>query len=208
MDKSTLRKAKTALKKDPVLSPLIQQVKPLILESSGNVYRELVKNIVYQQISYKAADSIYNKFLNLIATEAFFPEDIIKTSHESLRSAGLSNQKAQYIRNISEFFEDKQLYDFNWQALSDEEIIALLTQIKGVGVWTSKMILIFELLRPDVWPYEDLAIQHVMKELYGLNEEKKALFQKMEKIASDWRPYRTIAGLYLWSYRRWQYSNP
>jgi len=91
-----------------------------------------------------------------------------------------------------------------WEELSDNEIIELLTQIKGVGTWTAEMILIFELCRPDVIPVKDLAIQLAMKELYGIKSEKKALINDMYKIAEAWKPYSTYASLYLWSWCREQ----
>ncbi len=204
MNSSSLDDIKKHLSKDPKLKKIVSKLEPLQLEASGNVYRELVKNIVYQQISYKAADSIYTRFLNLIANKNFKPAHIIKHDIESLRTAGLSRQKANYILNISEYFIENKLYDHDWTQNTDEEIIKMLTDIKGVGVWTAKMILIFELLRPDVLAHEDLAIQMVMRELYSLKQTKKEFIQEITKIGDAWRPFRTAAGLYLWAYRRSQ----
>jgi len=196
------RKAKNHLFKDPIFKQAMTGLKPLKLPQSGNVFNELVKNIVYQQISYKAADSIFGRFLDLMGKEKFPPKHILKFDHETLRSVGLSNQKANYIRNISEFFKDNKLYRKNWDKLSDEEIVKLLTEIKGVGTWTVEMILLFELQRPDVFPFKDLAIQQSMQHLYQIKEEKKALINKMIEIAEQWRPYRSTATLYLWSWKR------
>jgi len=195
------------LSKDKKLQKIINSVDtPLQLEPSGNVYRELVKNIIYQQISYKAADSIYGRFMGLVDNESYTPAEVLDLEIETLRSVGLSRQKAGYIHNIASHFDKGQLLNQDWSQVTDEEIIKNLTSIKGVGVWTAKMILIFELQRPDVWPYEDLAIQQVMRELYQLRSVKKAFVEKMIKIADNWRPHRTTAGLYLWAYRRSQYE--
>lgn len=202
MNQLLLKQANSQLGKDNILREVIATTAPLNLPKSGQVYNELVKAIVYQQISYKAADSIFNRFIKLTGTEEYLPEHLLKYQHEQLRSVGLSNQKAQYVLNISRFFEEKQLYGTDWALLSDEEILNLLTQIKGVGEWTVQMILIFNLYRQDVFPCKDLAIQLVMKELYGITSEKKALLHEMKKIAEPWKPFRTIASLYLWSWRR------
>ncbi|MBT8228633.1 MAG: DNA-3-methyladenine glycosylase 2 family protein [Bacteroidia bacterium] len=174
----------------------------LKLPKSGNVFNELVKAIVYQQISYKAADSIYSRFIELFDSEKYMPAELSKQKFEDLRSAGLSNQKANYVKNIALFFEEHQLINCDWERLSDEEIIDLLTRIKGVGTWTVHMILIFQLCRPDVFPDKDLAIQIVMKKLYRINSEKRQLLVDMNKIAHNWSPYRSFASLYLWSWRR------
>jgi len=202
VNKTLLNKANTHLREDSILQQLIDNIKPLKLPNSGNVYNELVKAIVYQQISYKAADSIFNRFVQLVGSEDYKPGQLIKIPHENLRSVGLSNQKSSYVLNISRFFLDNSLYEKNWAKLDDEEIIDLLIQIKGVGLWTVQMILIFNLERQDVFPYKDLAIQLVIKELYGIEKEKKELFEEMNKIADNWRPFRTLASLYLWSWRR------
>ena len=202
MNELLLKKAKTQLGKDAILSEVLQTTSVLKIPKSGNVYNELVKAIVYQQISYKAADSIFARFVSLIGSEEYVPHELLQIKHEELRGVGFSNQKAQYVLNISDFFQEHDLVQQNWDALSDQEILDLLTQIKGVGEWTVQMILIFNLQRNDVFPYKDLAIQLVMKELYGINKEKKALFVEMLKIADNWSPFRTIASLYLWSWRR------
>jgi len=197
-----MKKGKSHLFKDPIFKRAMSSITALDLPKSGNVYNELVKNIVYQQISYKAADSIYGRFLKLLGKENYRPALLLKKDHEELRSVGLSNQKANYVKNISEFFQQEKLYKCDWSKLSDTEIVELLTQIKGVGTWTVEMILLFELERPDVFPYKDLAIQQSMQALYGLKLEKRALTDKMQEIAETWKPYRSLATLYLWSWKR------
>ena len=198
----SLKSAKLHLQKDKVFKTLITSTQPLKLPKSGNVFNELVKAIVYQQISYKAADNIYGRLINLLGSEKYLPEDLIKYEADALRLVGLSRQKANYTLNIARFFKENQLVDFDWNSLNDIEIIELLTRIKGVGSWTAHMILIFQLCRPDVFPDKDLAIQNVMKKLYGLKSEKSQLLTEMNKIAHNWRPFRTYASLYLWAWRR------
>jgi len=196
------KKAKTHLSKDPVVKQLIRNYNMLDIAPSGNVFNELVKNIVYQQISYKAADKIYERFLALMPNTSYRPNNILKYDPLTIKSVGLSNQKMQYIINIAEFFKEKKLYTFDWSSQSDEEIIDLLTEIKGVGTWTAEMILLFELKRPDVLPVKDLAIRQSMVHLYDIKHEKKALIEEMYKLAEQWRPYRSSVTLYLWSWCR------
>jgi len=201
MSKPNNRKALTKLRKDPIFKEAMAKIKPLELEASGNVFNELVKAIVYQQISFKAADTIYGRFEDLVG-KAYLPKDLLCYDIEDFRGVGFSKQKATYVLNIAHYFQDENLYDCDWSQYTDEEIINSLTTIKGVGEWTVQMILIFELHRPDVLPTKDLAIQQVIQELYGLIEEKKALLLKMEEVAEAWRPHRTLATLYLYAWKR------
>ncbi|NNE27128.1 MAG: DNA-3-methyladenine glycosylase 2 family protein [Saprospiraceae bacterium] len=201
----SIKAAKAHLSKDKILKGVIQTTEILKLPNSGHVFNELVKAIVYQQISYKAADSIYARFVDLLKTEDYLPKYILKFKPDDLRAVGFSRQKAQYVLNIAEFFEAENLMSVDWNAMSDEDILGLLTQIKGVGEWTVQMILIFELGRPDVLPVKDLAIQLVAKELYQLKSEKTKLLREIEAIGEAWRPFRTYASLYLWAWRRDNY---
>ena len=196
------KKALKHLKKDPVLKGIIKDTTYLKIPQSGNVYNELVKGIAYQQISYKAADTIYGRFLHLVGGEFFSPDDVLLLEEDELRAVGFSRQKAAYTQNIARFFKEKNLFTFDWDTLSDDEIVDLLTQIKGVGEWTVQMVLIFELIREDVLPVKDLGIQQAMAALFDIKEEKKKLHQKMEEIAEPWKPYRTWATLYLWAWKR------
>mgnify|MGYP000374022426 CR=1 FL=1 len=190
------------LSNDIVLKNIIKQLSILNIPRSGNVYNELVKNIVYQQISYKVADVIYGRLLKLLGHEAYTPKDILALEFDTLKSVGLSRPKTQYVINISQYFNDENLLGYNWENDSDEEIIRRLTEIKGVGTWTAEMILIFELKRPDILPVKDLAIQQAIRTLYGITSENKALYNEMYVIAESWRPYRSYATLYLWSWCR------
>lgn len=195
---------KKILQQDPVFSTVVESTSPLKIPKSGNVFNELVKAIAYQQISYKAADTIFGRFLELIGHDKFTPDELLALKHEDLRSIGFSNRKATYSHNIAIFFKEHSLFTADWGVYTDKEIINLLTQIKGVGEWTVQMILIFELQRPDVFPYLDLAIQQSIAELYNLKSQKKELYIDMRKIAESWKPHRTLATLYLWAWKRQQ----
>ena len=190
------------LKQDPLMKKVIKEVAYLQLERSGNVFNELVKNIAYQQISYKAADTIYGRFLKLVGGAFFSPDELLILDEEEIRGIGFSRQKAAYVLNIALFFKERDLFAFEWAQLSDNEIIKLLTQIKGVGEWTVQMVLIFELERPDVFPEKDLGIQQAMMGIYDFRLEKKALLERMREISVPWTPHRTLATLYLWAWKR------
>jgi DNA-3-methyladenine glycosylase II len=192
------------LSKDKRMYKIIQQTPPeRIFERTfdGMVLKDLVSSIISQQLSTKVARVIYQRFLDLYSGEFPTVEDIIQTDHETLRSCGLSNQKAQYIRNIAEHFKLHGWQDEQFHAMTDEEIIASLTAIKGVGRWTVEMVLIFCLGREDVFALDDYGIQTALVEIYRLKEDKKALKIKMDKISHRWKPYRSTACLYLWAYK-------
>jgi len=187
------------LSKDPVMRSLIKKVVPKINTSIGDVYADLLSNIVSQQISVKAAKAIYVRFLDLYDGETPSPEVLLNTEHDVLRSAGLSNQKTNYMQNIARFWVENKFQNNDWSQQSDQEIIELLTQIKGVGEWTVQMILMFSLERPDVLPVEDLIIMLSMMKHYNIREEKKSLIKKeMKKIGAAWSPYQSTACRYLW----------
>jgi len=200
------QKVKDSLSKDRILKDVVERLDIKDFKSSGNVFNELVKNIIYQQISYKVADVIYGRLIELIGDEKYKPSDILALNFETLKSVGLSRPKTQYVINICQYFIEEDLLDCKWEEYTDQEIIDKLILIKGVGTWTAEMILIFELNRPDVLPVKDLAIQQAMKSLYKLKSEKKSLFEDMYEIADSWRPYRSYATLYLWSWCRDQKS--
>ncbi|MCI1266321.1 MAG: DNA-3-methyladenine glycosylase 2 family protein [Saprospiraceae bacterium] len=170
-------------------------------EFDGQVREHLISSIVSQQLSTKVARVILDRFINFF--DGTFPSSkaILNVEPILLKSVGLSLQKAQYIHNISMYFEENNRQNEDFIGLSDEQIIAELTQIKGVGKWTVEMVLIFCLGRQDVFAVDDFGIQSSIINAYKLKLEKKELKQKMLKIAEKWRPYRTLACLYLWASR-------
>lgn len=191
------------LKKDRALQAIIENTTITPLVPSGQVYFELLESIVSQQLSVKAASTIFKRFCTLFPDEYPHPEVLQSIDHHLLRSAGLSNQKATYLKNVAVFAMENDLEHYSWNNLSDKEIIAFLTQIKGVGQWTVEMVLIFTLDRPDIWPVDDLGIRQAMIRLFSLQESGTALQQRMTALAEPWRPYRSLASRYLW---RWKDS--
>jgi DNA-3-methyladenine glycosylase II len=191
---------KQHLQKNEKLKDLVALVDLPELED-GNVYQSLMKSIVSQQLSTKVADVIWGRFINLFEDNQPHPFQIIDFDIETMKSVGLSGQKANYIKNVSIYFTENNLIDFDWRGLSDEEIIQILTKIKGVGVWTVQMILIFTLKRPDVFPVLDLGIQQGIKKLYALESSGKILMQEMEQISEEWRPYLSYASRIIWKWK-------
>jgi len=188
----------THLSKDEKLKSLIDTLELDTRQSDSDVYSALTRSIVSQQLSVKAAATIYGRFLDLFDNQYPEPKVVISFSIEDLRAVGLSRQKASYIQNVANFFLENK--DLEWESLSDDDIIDYLTQIKGVGKWTVEMILMFNLKRLDVLPLGDLAIRNRMIKLYNVEETGKALKPKLTTIAESWRPYRTIACMYLWQW--------
>lgn len=190
------------LSKDKKLKKVIDAQEPHTLIKRKKIYLHLCSSIMSQQLSTKVADVIYNRFLALYGKKEPTAQQILDTPFETLRSIGLSNAKTNYIHNVCRFFIDEQITDAQLYKMKDEDIIAKLTQIKGVGKWTVEMILMFSLQHEDVLPVDDLGIQQAMTKLYKLKfETKKELYEQMVQKAEKWRPYRTYACVHLW---RWK----
>ena len=169
--------------------------------ATGDLYYDLLRSIIGQQLSGKAAASIHSRFLELFPDGRPLPGAVLRLELPQLRSAGLSRQKAGYIQNVATYFSDRSAQSRNWAALDDEAIVRELTTIKGVGKWTVQMILMFSLGRGDVFPVDDLGIQQGMTQLYGLTETGRALRRRMLELAEVWRPYRTYACRAVWRYK-------
>ena len=190
------------LSKDSRLRKVLAEQDAVRLSSHKNIPLRLCASIMSQQLSTKVAKVIFQRFLLLYGGEEPAPEQIVTTPLETLRGIGLSNAKAQYVVNVARFCIDYQLNDKKLKKMSNEEIIALLTQIKGVGQWTVEMLLMFTLGREDVFAVDDYGIQVAMKNIYKLdNTNKKAFKESMQKIAAKWSPYRTYACLHLWQWK-------
>ncbi len=190
------------LSKDKKLAKVIHGQEPLKLKAHKNIPLRLCASIMSQQLSTKVARVIFQRFLELYGGEEPTPAQIAATPFEKLRAIGLSNSKTQYVLNVAEFAAAHDITDKALKKLSDEEVIELLTQIKGVGRWTVEMLLMFTLGRPDVFAVDDYGIQVAMKKLYKLDDSnKKDLREKMLKLSSKWSPYRTYACLHLWQYK-------
>jgi DNA-3-methyladenine glycosylase II len=191
-----MRRALNHLKKsDPVLRGIIERVGAFRMEFGEPVFHSLAEAIVYQQLNGKAAVTIFKRFTTLTG-EPVTPEGIAKLTAEQMRSAGLSKQKSSYLRDMAERAVRGDLDFTRLPEMSDEEVIKHLTQVKGVGVWTAHMFLMFTLKRQNVLPTGDLGIQIAIKKHY--NKRKLPKPAQMEKIAKPWEPYRSVACWYLW----------
>jgi DNA-3-methyladenine glycosylase II len=184
-----------------VLARLIKQIGPLSVDQRKrgrpkDAYGTLIRSITGQQLSTKAAATIYGRLTELYDGRTPTPEEIIATDPQQLRAIGLSNAKAAYLRDLAEHIVDGELPVGELAELPDERVYEMLIAVKGLGRWTVDMFLMFHLGRPDILPVGDLGIRKAIQIHYGLEALPKAA--EMEEIAEPWRPYRTLACLYLW----------
>jgi DNA-3-methyladenine glycosylase II len=187
---------------DPVMARLIEEHGTIVKrelkeERRGDAYGALLRSIVGQQLSTKAARTIYGRMLGLFGGHAPTPEQLLAADPDEIRAAGLSRPKINYLRDLAQHVEDGELELDRLDELSDEKIIEELTAVKGIGEWSAHMFLMFHLGRPDVLPVGDQGIRNAVKTQYRLRKLPDA--KRLEKIARPWRPYRTLACLYLWS---------
>ena len=155
-----------------------------------------------QQLSTRVAEVIFKRFLELYGAKEPTPQQIIDTPFDKLRAIGLSNAKVNYVQNVAKYLLEHNADDKKLIKMSDEEVVAFLTPIKGVGKWTVEMLLMFTLGREDDFSVDDLGIQQAMAKVYKLDlTDKKSLREKMLKISAKWSPYRTYACFYLWKYK-------
>ncbi|TAG07183.1 MAG: DNA-3-methyladenine glycosylase 2 family protein [Cytophagia bacterium] len=173
--------------------------------SDKNIFTSLIRAIIYQQLSVQSAAAIHQRFLDLFEND-ITTEKIVNINDETYKSIGVSRQKISYLKNLAQFATQNNLSFDYINTMSDDAIIKYLSQIKGIGVWTVQMLLIFDFKRPDIFPLLDLAIQNAIVNLYEIEEKKgKVMLNKVEEIAKNWQPYRTFACLYLWAIKD---SNP
>ncbi len=189
---------------DPVLGRAIEEIGPYRQEQVRNRFGALAVAILHQQLATKAAQTITQRFCHLYGRDGRgrlpAPEELLATSASKLRAAGLSRQKIRYLKDLSRRVANGTVPLARLGRMGDEEVIAALVQVKGIGRWTAEMFLIFSLGRPDVWAVDDLGLQLAVKQLYGLRAHPSA--GKMKRIAEPWRPYRSVASWYLWQSRR------
>ncbi|HUC81025.1 MAG TPA: hypothetical protein VMR70_08920 [Flavisolibacter sp.] len=190
------------LSKDSKLRKVLSEQDAIELTPRKNIPLRLCASIMSQQLSTKVAKVIFHRFLELYGGKEPTPQQIAATPFDTLRAIGLSNAKTQYVLNVAQFAMEQKLDDKKLRKMSNEDIIALLTQIKGVGQWTVEMLLMFTLAREDVFAVDDYGIQSAMKTLYKLDDSNKKEFkEKMKAIAVKWSPYRTFACLHLWQWK-------
>jgi DNA-3-methyladenine glycosylase II len=188
-------RAKRALaRKDVVMAAIIRSRPKVFLMRRGEPFLTLARAIVGQQISVKAAQSVWDKVVLCVGEVT--PEKVLAKPRPQLRACGLSDRKTEYIADLAQHFADGSIHMHRWPEMSDEEIIAELVQVRGIGRWTAEMFLIFNLLRPDVFPLDDLGLQKGIRLAYF---KKRAVSLKtMRKLGESWRPWRSVATWYLW----------
>lgn len=192
-----MRHAILHLKKaDPVLAEIIERVGPYRMQFRDPQFSTLVRSIVYQQLSGRVALRIFERLLDLLPERQLTPESVLALTTEQMRTCGLSGQKTRYIQDLAARTFAGELDFTLLPGMRDEEVIAALTQVKGVGVWTAHMFLIFALQRPDILPVGDLGIRTAMRKAYRMRALPKP--ERMEKIARRWRPWCSVASWYLW----------
>ena len=187
--------------KDKKLAEIIPLITLPEIDAHNDIYLDLLDSIVSQQLSVKVAGIIFERFLNLFDNLDPSPQKILDLDVEDMRGCGLSYQKANYIKNIAQYWIDHHELNRDWLSMTDDEIINELSSIKGVGKWTVQMILMFRLNRLDVFPVDDLGIRQGMTHLYDITSSGKEAVSEMTKIAENWRPYRSTACRYVW---RWK----
>ena len=183
---------------DPVLSKLIDQVseiEDLLSRDSSQFFVSLCDEIISQQLSGKVATVIFERFKNLFKGEVITPYLVLKLSHEQLRSTGMSNAKARFIKDLSEKVLSGELDLVNIIALENSQVVEQLTKVKGIGPWTAEMFLMFTLGREDIFSHGDLGLKNAIKKIYQLDSPTK---EEIEKIVSKWSPFKTYACRILW----------
>jgi DNA-3-methyladenine glycosylase II len=184
-------------KADPILARIITEVGTLGIVPRIERFQALVRAIIFQQLAGAAANAIYNRFVRLFPGPNFpSPEQVLAKSDAELRSVGLSEKKALYIKDLAAHIKDGKLNFHRFHRMTDEEVIADLTQVKGIGIWTAEIFMMFNLGRPDIMPADDLGVQNAVKRYYRMR--KRPNRKRLLKLAERWRPYRSAAAWYLW----------
>ncbi len=181
---------------DPILATIIRGARPAIaLTSRGDPFQTLARSIVGQQISVKAAESVWQRLVLSVGGEPT-PEHVAATPPDMLKAAGLSQRKAEYVGDLARHFATGRLDPDGWRVMDDDAIIDLLTEVRGVGRWTAEMFLIFNLMRPDVLPVADLGLQRAVSLHYRNGRVMSE--RTLRRIALPWTPWRSVATWYLW----------
>ena len=187
-------KAKRSLaRRDPVMGGIMRRFPKVHITPRGDPFHTLSRAIVGQQISVKAAQSVWNKFALLLGEVK--PETVLEKKRPQLRACGLSDRKVEYIADLAQHFADGKIHVHRWPGMGDEDIIAELTEVRGIGRWTAEMFLMFNLMRPDVFPLDDLGLQKGIRLCYF---KRSVSLNRMRKLGETWRPWRSVATWYLW----------
>ena len=180
--------------RDAVMGSLVDRFPGISLRGRGDAFGTLARSIVGQQISVKAAETVWQRFATKVGKMT--PRAVRQTPAEQLREAGLSRQKIAYLHDLSQRFVDGTLHVSHWHELDDEALIAELTRVKGIGRWTAEMFLIFYLLRPDVLPLDDLGLRKAVSLHY--NRGRPVSLHTLRTLGNAWAPWRSVATWYLW----------
>jgi DNA-3-methyladenine glycosylase II len=188
-------RAKRALaRRDAVMGAIIRSRPKVFLMRRGEPFLTLARAICGQQISVKAAQSVWDRVVACCGEVT--PEKVLSRPRPQLRACGLSDRKTEYIADLAQHFADGRIHVRRWPEMSDEEIIAELVEVRGIGRWTAEMFLIFNLMRPDVFPLDDLGLQKAIRVSYF--RKKSVSIRTMRKLGESWRPWRSVATWYLW----------
>jgi DNA-3-methyladenine glycosylase II len=188
-------KARRALmRRDPIMGAIIRAHPKVFMVSRGEPFNTLARAICGQQISVKAAQAVWTRLVTCCGEMT--PEKVLAKKRTELRACGLSDRKTEYIADLAQHFADGKIHPHRWPQMSDEEIIAELVDVRGIGRWTAEMFLMFNLLRPDVFPLDDLGLQKGIRVAYF--KGRKTSLNRMKKLGETWRPWRSVATWYLW----------
>ncbi|PUA20772.1 DNA-3-methyladenine glycosylase [Glaciimonas sp. PCH181] len=182
------------MKRDRIMRKLIPQFGDLHLTGRGEAFTTLARSVIGQQISIKSAEAVWQKFL-LICPKCS-PSQVLKAGNEQLAACGLSKRKAEYILDLADHFKAKRVHADKWAEMEDEDVIAELTQIRGIGRWTAEMFLIFNLLRPNILPLDDVGLLKGISVNYFSGEPVSR--SDAREVSANWEPWRTVATWYLW----------
>jgi DNA-3-methyladenine glycosylase II len=182
-------------RRDPVMRRLTRRYRGMTLTSRGDAFATLARSIVGQQISLKAAQSVWERFARALGPRVC-PAAVLRTEVEALRACGLSQRKAEYLFDLAQHFRSRALRVRDWPQMSDEEVVRDLTRVRGIGRWTAEMFLIFNLLRPDVLPLDDLGLLRAAGLLYC--EGELPTRSRVLELAQIWRPWCSVATWHLW----------
>jgi len=196
MESSNIDAVQYLCKVDSNLEKIIKIVGKYSINIRNDPFQSLVESIIYQQLAGKAANAIYNRFINYYNNKQITPTLILNSPNDNLKKVGLSNRKIDYLKNLASHVYDGRINLEELPKMNDEEIINKLVNVKGIGRWTSEMFLIFSLGRQDILPVTDLGVRKAIQKVYSLSELPKP--NTMMEIANPWRPYRSIATWYLW----------
>jgi len=188
-------RAKRALaRRDPVMGAIMRGHPGVYMTVRGEPFMTLARAICGQQISVKAAQSVWDRLVACCGEMT--PQKVLSKPRPQLRACGLSDRKTEYIADLAQHFADGRIHARDWPRMSDEEIIAELTDVRGIGRWTAEMFLMFNLLRPDVFPLDDLGLQKAIRISYF--RKRSVSLRTMRKLGESWRPWRSVATWYLW----------